>query len=320
MFAESVFGFLIFIVKLVLFAYFFRLFVQGPFYKKQNRIDGKIVIITGCNTGIGKQTALELANRGGVIYMACRDSVKCEEARKDIIEKSGNNNVYNRTLDLSSLQSVREFVDSFLKEQSKLDILINNAGIMATPKSITRDGFESQIGVNHLGHFLLTNLLLDALKKSDAGRIVIVSSLLYIAGQIKTKDFNSEKYYNRHLAYAQSKLANILFAKQLSKNLKSSNIVVNSCHPGVVKTELIRHLVPFGSFGKFITEIITSCFFKTVESGAQTSLRLALDPDLKTSGDFYLDTFKVPVLPKANDMEKANWLWNHSEKVTGLAK
>lgn len=303
---------------LIISAYLLRLFIQGPFYKKTNRIDGKVVIVTGCNTGIGKQTALELAKRGGIVYMACRDSAKCEEARQEVIEKSKNEQVYNKVLDLNSLQSVRDFAESFLKEQSTLDILINNAGIMAAPKTYTTDGFESHIGVNHFGHFLLTNLLLDALKKSESGRIVVVSSLAYIAGGISKSDINSDKSYNKVLAYAQSKLANILFAKQLTVQLKDTNIVVNSCHPGVVKTELIRHIVGIGIIQKAFTELFTSYFFKSVEAGAQTSLKLAIDPELSTSGNFYLDTFRVPLLPKANDMGMAEWLWNKSEQMTGL--
>lgn len=303
---------------LIASAYLLRLFIQGPFYKKTNRIDGKVVIITGCNTGIGKKTALELAKRGGIVYMACRDSVKCEEARQEIIAESKNECVYNKVLDLNSLQSVRDFVESFLKEHNTLDILVNNAGIMATPKTYTKDGFESHIGVNHLGHFLLTDLLLDALKKSESGRIVVVSSILYLAGRISKQDINRDKSYNKYTAYAQSKLANILFAKQLAVKLKDTNIVVNSCHPGVVKTELIRHIVGIGMIQKIFTELFTSYFFKSAEAGAQTSLRLALDPDLSTSGNFYLDTIKVPLLPWANDMKMAEWLWNKSEQLTGL--
>lgn len=224
-----------------------RKFIQGPFYKKTNRIDGKVVIITGCNTGIGKQTALELARRGGKIYMACRDPIKCEDARLEIIEKTKNENIFNRTLDLNSLESVRTFANNFLNEESKLDILINNAGVMATPKTLTKDGYEMQLGVNHLGHFLLTNLLLDTLKKSAPSRIVVVSSAIYIFGSINKVDLNSEKMYSKVGAYSQSKLANILFTKELAKRLEGTNVTVNCCHPGVVKTELGRHLVA----GKF---------------------------------------------------------------------
>lgn len=138
--------------------------MQGGKYKKDNRIDGKVVVITGANTGIGKETALELAKRGAKIYLACRDFQRGEDARKYITEKSGNENIYNRNLDLSSFASIKKFAKTFMDEEEQLHILINNAGVMACPKMLTQDGFELQIGTNHLGHFLLTNLLLDHLK------------------------------------------------------------------------------------------------------------------------------------------------------------
>uniref|UniRef100_T1GSZ3 Uncharacterized protein n=1 Tax=Megaselia scalaris TaxID=36166 RepID=T1GSZ3_MEGSC len=174
--------------------------------------------------------------------MACRDPIKCEDARLEIIEKTKNENIFNRTLDLNSLESVRTFANNFLNEETKLDILINNAGVMATPKTLTKDGFEMQLGVNHLGHFLLTNLLLDTLKKSAPSRIVVVSSAIYIFGSINKADLNSEKAYSKVGAYSQSKLANILFTKELTKRLEGTNVTVNCCHPGVVKTELGRHM------------------------------------------------------------------------------
>ncbi|KAL5286103.1 RDH13.2 family protein [Megaselia abdita] len=294
-----------------------RKIIQGPFYKKANRIDGKVVIITGCNTGIGKQTALELAKRGGKIYMACRDPIKCEDARLEIIEKTKNENIFNRTLDLNSLKSVRTFANNFLNEESKLDILINNAGVMATPKTLTKDGFELQFGVNHLGHFLLTNLLLDTLKKSAPSRIVIVSSAIYLFGSINKADLNSEKNYSKVGAYAQSKLANLLFTKELAKRLEGTNITVNCCHPGIVRTELGRHIVA-GNFKKYVTDPLSSYFFKTAEAGAQPSIKLALDEDLKQSGGYYFDQFRMPVLSKAKDMEMAKWLWERSEELVGL--
>lgn len=205
---------------------------------------GKVVIITGANTGIGKETAIDLASRGAKIYLACRDTFRCEEARKDIIERTGTDDLYNRILDLSSLSSVRNFVKEFLEEETKLDILICNAGIMNVPKSLTTDGFELQFGVNHLGHFLLTNLLLDSLKKATPSRIVVVSSHAYLRGNIKKEDLNSEVSYGGLSAYCQSKLANILFTRHLSKKLEGTGVTVNALHPGVVKTELGRH-IPF---------------------------------------------------------------------------
>lgn len=176
--------------------------------------------------------------------MACRDFQRCEEARKDIIEKTGNVNVYNRPVDLASLKSIRQFVERFLKEERRLDVLINNAGTNGPSKTLTEDGFESQIGVNHMGHFLLTNLLLDILSRSTPSRIVVVSSRVHKYGIINKADLNSEKSYNQSKAYSQSKLANILFTHHLAKRLSGSRITVNALHPGTVQTEQTLHKHP----------------------------------------------------------------------------
>ncbi|XP_055858577.1 retinol dehydrogenase 12 [Episyrphus balteatus] len=305
------------VLGIALLLFLIRKLVQGPFYRKKNRIDGKVVVITGCNTGIGKETALELASRGAKIYMACRDPVRCEGARLEIIEKTKNENIFNRTLDLSSLESVRKFADKFLAEEPKLDILINNAGIMACPKGTTKDGFDLQLGTNHLGHFLLTNLLLDSLKQSAPSRIVVVSSAIYIFGKINKEDLNWEKSYSKWGAYSQSKLANILFTRKLNEMLHGTQVTVNCCHPGVVKTELSRHIISGRT--KSLLRPVTRFFFKSPKAGAQTSIRLALDPDLeKSSGAYYFDTIKCPVLPKAKNKEMADYLWKISEEMVGL--
>lgn len=156
--------------------------------------------------------------------------------------ESGSNDVYFLQLDLASLESIREFSKKFHELESKLHILINNAGVMAIPKALTKDGFEMQIGVNHLGHFLLTNLLLDMIKKSAPARIINVSSQAHIMGGIKKEDFNSEKSYSKWRVYGQSKTANILFTRELARRLEKDGITANSLHPGAVNTELQRDL------------------------------------------------------------------------------
>jgi NAD(P)-dependent dehydrogenase (short-subunit alcohol dehydrogenase family) len=206
--------------------------MQGGQYTKDTKINGKVVIITGANSGIGKETAIDLAKRGGKVYIACRDIKRGEDALKEIKEKSGTDNVYFLQLDLASLDSVREFSRKFHELESQLHILINNAGVMACPKSLTKDGFEMQLGTNHLGHFLLTNLLLHLLKASSPSRIIVVSSLFHIVGKIRKNDLFGEKFYFRWFAYASSKLANILFSNELAKRLEGSGVTVNSCHPG----------------------------------------------------------------------------------------
>ena len=207
--------------------------MQGGQFKKDTRIDGKVVIITGSNSGIGKETAIDLAKRGGKIYIACRDIQRGEAALKEIRKISGSDKVHFLQLDLASLDSVREFSRKFHELESQLHILINNAGIMACAKDKTKDGFELQLGTNHLGHFLLTNLLLDLLKASAPSRIVNVASILHLIGRINKTDLMRNKFYNRWLVYGQSKLANVLFTHELAQKLRGSGVTANSLHPGL---------------------------------------------------------------------------------------
>lgn len=216
--------------------------MQGRKFKSNVRIDGKIVIITGSNTGIGKETAIDLARRGGKIYLACRDFKKSLEALEEIKIKSENNNVHFLQLDLASMESVRKFCKKFKQLESRLDILINNAGVMMCSKMKTKDDFELHFGTNHLGHFLLTNLLIDHLKVAAPSRIIVVSSLAYIFGKIKKNDLNNDRSYNKWLVYSSSKLANILFANELSQRLQGTGVVCNSLHPGMVHSNLQRHI------------------------------------------------------------------------------
>ncbi|KAL9913027.1 retinol dehydrogenase 13-like [Glossina fuscipes fuscipes] len=294
--------------------------MQGGKFDKPNRADGKVIIVTGSNTGIGKETVRELAKRGAKVYMACRDMKKCEEARQEIVLETRNKNVYCRKCDLASMDSIHKFVDEFKKEQSHLDILINNAGVMRCPRSITTDGFEMQLGVNHLGHFLLTNLLLDSLKKSAPSRIVVVSSLAHTRGEINLADLNSEISYDEGKAYNQSKLANVLFTRELAKRLQGTGVTVNALHPGVVDTELFRHMSFFNSFfASLIFRPLVWPFLKTPKFGAQTTLYAALDEDLhNVSGQYFSDCSLKDVAPAAKDDALAKWLWAVSEKWTKL--
>ena len=203
---------------------------------------GKTVIITGANTGIGKETAIDMAKRHARVIMACRSVERGEKAADEVRRASGSSNVVFQQLDLASLTSVRRFCERVLKEEPRIDILINNAGIMACPYWKTEDGFEMQFGVNHLGHFLLTNLLLDRLKEAPAARIVNVSSLSYKRCKgINFEDINCEHAYHPRDAYGQSKLAVILFTRSLAKRLEGTMVTANCLHPGVICTELGRH-------------------------------------------------------------------------------
>ena len=218
--------------------------MKGISYTKNTKINGRVVIITGANTGIGKETAIDLARRGGKIYIACRDLKRGEDALNEIRQKSKSEDVFFLQLDLASLDSIREFSKKFHSLESKLHILINNAGVMGCSKSSTKDGFEMQIGTNHFGHFLLTNLLLDLLKAAAPSRVVVVSALLHKFGEIKKDDLMSEKSYDALRGYYDSKLANNLFSQELARKLEGTGVTSNSLHPGVIATELNQTLLP----------------------------------------------------------------------------
>lgn len=173
--------------------------------------------------------------------MACRNKEKGRKAVAEVLCRSCHSDVVYSQLDLASLRSVREFSSRTLEEEPHIDILINNAGVLMAPYSKTEDGFELQFGVNHLAHFLLTNLLLERLKEAPAARVVNVSSVVHEKGKINFDDLHFEKSYQSFTAYRQSKLANILFTKALAKRLKNTNVITCSLHPGIVKTQIVRH-------------------------------------------------------------------------------
>ena len=251
------------VIAVIAVLYGGRTYIQGPRCQSNRHIKGKTVVITGGNTGIGKETAVDLATRGAKVIIGCRNLEKGQAAVQEIQTRSGNEKVFVEKLDLSSLASVRQFADGILKNEPRLDILINNAGVMGCPYQMTEDGLEMQFGVNHIGHFLLTLLLLDLMKKSGPSRIINVSSLAHRfgTGVINFDDINAEKDYDPFAAYQQSKLANILFTRELSVHLEDTNVTVNALHPGLVNTDIQRH--------SFISGLVFFplrwYFFKTAE-------------------------------------------------------
>ncbi|XP_017145786.2 retinol dehydrogenase 12-like isoform X2 [Drosophila miranda] len=289
--------------------------MQGGKFTKETDETNKVFIVTGSNNGIGKETVRELAKRGATVYMACRVMKKCEEAREEIVLETKNKYVYCRECDLDS---IRNFVAAFKREQKTLNILINNAGVMRCPRSLTKDGFEMQLGVNHMGHYLLTTLLLDLLKNSTPSRIVNLSSLAHTRGEINTGDLNSEKSYDEGKAYSQSKLANVLFTRELARRLAGTGVTANALHPGVLDTELFRHMSFFSNFfAELFVKPLLWPFVKTAANGAQTSLYAALDPDLElVSGEYFSDGQPKEVAPAGTDTQTAKWLWAVSEKWT----
>lgn len=291
------------------------------------RLDGKTAIITGANCGIGKITAKEFYRIGARVVMACRDIQKAEEAAQEIQKTvtSANDSepvgqIVIKKLDLSSFTSIKQCAKDILQSEQQINLLINNAGIMMCPQSKTEDGFEMQFGVNHLGHFLLTCLLLPRILQSTPARIVNVSSLAHERGRMHFDDLNMEKNYAPFQAYAQSKLANILFTKQLADRLKNTGVNVYAVHPGLVKTEIGRH---FGDtiFPGFRSLIKIALFFrlKTPEQGAQTSIYCSIDEQLADeSGLYYSDCKKTTPSGKATNSEDAATLWEKSVKMVGL--
>ncbi|XP_037342071.1 dehydrogenase/reductase SDR family member 13-like [Pungitius pungitius] len=284
-------------------------------------MDGKTVIITGGNTGIGKATALHLASRGARVVLACRNREKAERAMAEIRQETGSTNVLFMQLDLASLKSVRSFSERFLKTEPRLDLLINNAGLVADGR--TEDGFGIEFGVNHLGHFLLTYLLVERLKEGGGGRVVTVSSMAYRWGHVDPEALA----VNRHLgtgryswqffqAYCNSKLCNVLFTHELAKRLKGSNVTCYSVHPGVVRTELSRNV---GLWQKVFIEPIARLLFLEPEAGAQTTLHCSLQEGIEPlSGRYFSCCAAEEVQPRGRDDAVARKLWDVSERLCGL--
>ncbi|XP_062973613.1 retinol dehydrogenase 12-like isoform X2 [Elgaria multicarinata webbii] len=289
-------------------------YVAGGVCKSTAKLHGKVVVITGANTGIGKETARDFAGRGARVILACRDMAKAEAAACEIRTKTGNQQIIAMKLDLADTKSIREFAENFLKEEKELHILINNAGVMMCPYSKTADGFEMHLGVNYLGHFLLTFLLIERLKQSSPARILNLSSLAHHGGRIRFHDLQGEKCYHRGLAYCHSKLANILFTRELAKRLQGTGVTVNALHPGTVATELTRHSFILNNLWK-----IMSFFVKTPVEGAQTSVYCAVAEELESvSGKYFSDCTPAYVSPQGRNDETAKQLWNVSCELLGI--
>ncbi|CAG2100594.1 unnamed protein product, partial [Medioppia subpectinata] len=278
-------------------------------------LNGQVVVVTGGNAGIGKETAYQLTLRGAKVYIGCRDQKKGEAAVKDILSLNPKANIKLFSLDLSSLKSVRKCVEELSSLKTKVDILINNAGVMGCPEWKTEDGFEMQFGTNHLGHFLFTLHLIPLLKKAPAGRIVTVSSALHMCSPIHLDNVNLRNgTYNNFFAYAQSKLANVLFSRELAKRLRHSNINTYSLHPGVINTELDRHVGAFDAGNPSDRGWFRRNFCISPLLGSQTTLYCALDDEVADqTGYYYNNCRRVDhMIPEANDDKTAKSLWDLS--------
>ena len=276
-------------------------------------MEGKICIITGANSGIGKATAIDLAKMNATIVMMCRSKERGEEAQKEIIELTGNKKVDLLLCDLSSQESIRKFVSEFKSKYQKLHILINNAGIMLSKRVISVDGFEMNFVVNYLASFLLTNLLLDVLKKSAPSRIINVSSAAHRMAKMDFDDLQSEKRkYRLFKIYGTSKLALMLFSYELSRRLEGTSVTVNTLHPGVVNTNLGQDQ---SSFSRGFAKL----FFKKPEKGAETSIYLASSQEVEgITGKYFIKKQQKQSSEESYNEDYAKRLWELSTEMTQL--
>ncbi len=284
---------------------------------------GRTVFITGANTGIGWEAARVLAARGARVLLGCRSACRGADARRRILDLHGHANVALVPLDLGSLASVRVAAAQVLREP-RLDVLINNAGIMVPPRQLTEDGFESQFGVNHLGHFALTGLLLPRIKDQDGARIVTVSSHAHRVGTIQFDDLAAEQRYRRQGRYAQSKLANLLFSYELQRRLQGAGCraIAVACHPGGADTELSRNLP------RFAVDLIplVRWALNTPAQGALPTLRAVVDTAAKGGEYFGPAGFaeltrgarQVRSTSRSHDRALARRLWEVSVELTGV--
>ena len=275
-------------------------------------MEGKRVLITGGNSGIGIVTARELAKQGAEVVLACRDTAKTTAALS-VINAGASSPAVNLPVELDNLESVRNLAANFLSRYDSLDVLINNTGVFPPKQRMTVDGFEMQMGVNHLSHFLLTNLLLDCLKASAPARIVTVSSKLHKAGEIDFDVFKGYEKYSSQSAYNSSKLANVLFGVELARQLEGTGVTSNVLHPGAVSTDIIRDL-------PWLLRKIIGMIFISPEKGALTNIMLASDPALaETNGKYYDQCELTDYSSQADDGSLCEKLWDVSAELTGLS-
>ena len=300
---------------------FLRHQFQGSSCNLNKDLTGKIILITGGNTGIGKSTAIGLANQNATIILACRDIKKTEQAILEIKEKTKNEKISYIRLDLSSFKSIKECAESFKKQYDHLDILINNAGIIGVrERKTTEEGFESQFGVNFLGHFYFTNLLLGHLKKSKESRVITLSSTMHQFVSVPWEDLLSEKKYFQWKAYSLSKLALVLFTRELQRRFDEEGLRAKavSVHPGLVRTDISRNIISNGFFKflEFLVEPMFWIFFKTPAQGAQSTLQCVLeDFEGVKGGEYYQDCKPVKTSKNGRNMEDAKRLWVEAEKL-----
>lgn len=248
----------------------------------ERRLEGKVAIVTGANSGMGLATTAALSDLGARVIMLCRNEERGEKALSELMKKDGRS-LELIICDLGDYDSIRRFAKQVKSEYEKIDILVNNAGFISLDRQETKEGLERQFGINHIGHFLLTELLLS--KMGEGSRIVIVASGAHKTGRIHFEDINLTHRFNVITAYSQSKLANVLYTRELARRTRERGITVNCCHPGAVATNI--GIDRNTGFGKTITGALKP-FFQTPEEGARTAIFLATDDSVKNiSGEYF---------------------------------
>ena len=276
---------------------------------------GKTVLITGANQGIGKESALALGKMGAKLVLVCRSEEKGRAAVKEI-EAAGAKGVELLIGDVSKQADIRRVASEFLAKHDRLDVLLNNAGVLVTSRKETADGIEETFAINHLGYFLLTNLLLDVLKKSAPARIVNVSSEAHRSAKVKWDDIQLKDGWSQFAAYGQSKLCNILFSRELAKRLEGTGVTANCLHPGVIASGFGQ---TYGGFLSFVIKLAHP-FMISTEKGARTQVYLASSPEVDGVTGKYFDKCKERTPNKvAQDPDGPARLWAISEELTGLS-
>jgi len=277
-------------------------------------LDGRTCVLTGATSGIGEETALALARRGARLHLVARSEARGESTRSRLREEAGAD-VALHLADLSSLADIRRVAEELLAACPRIDVLLNNAGVVNLSREVTVDGFETTFAVNHLAYFALTNLLLERLRESAPARIVNVASDAHKFGAIDLDDLQSEREYKAMRTYGRSKAANILFTVELARRLEGSGVTVNCLHPGAVATRLGKNN---GWFGRVATAAL-SPFFLTPARGARTSIHVATAPELEAvSGRYFAKQCEASAQRHATDPESARRLWQESARLTGI--
>ena len=291
---------------------------------------GRVALVTGANSGIGFEAARGLARAGARVVLACRDLDKARQAEARIRAAQPEAALELLALDLASLAAVRSAAAAFVAEHDQLDVLCNNAGVMAVPRALSQDGFELQLAVNHLGHFALTGLLLEPLLRAEHARIVTVSSSAHRIGRIRFDDLDGERHYHKWVAYGQSKLANLLFAYELQRRLtaKGARAISVACHPGYAATNL-QHVGPALTGSRLqavFYRLMNASFAQSAEHGAWPTLYAATAPDVQPGdyigpsgpGELRGAPVHASSMPASHDPELAQRLWQVSVERTGV--